>query len=523
MDSPILPLPAAKPALIRLLLVEDDEVDRLSFQRHVLREQLPYAVTVATSLAEGRRALAEATFDLVLLDCHLGDGSGFQLLEVAKDSCVIFVTGADSPETAVQAMKLGASDYLLKDLEGRYLALLPTAVTRALQHRLEERERAKLQALLQQAQKLEALGTLAGGMAHEFNNILAIIISYLELARLDATQCPAVRPHLDEIFKASQRARDIIQQILLFNHSREAPRQVIRLESVIRAALDLLRPGLPATVNLRVNSLSPATRIEANFGHVQQALVNVCKNAWQSLPGFAGNVELREAEVTLSEPTADHPKLAPGRYVRLTVTDNGIGMDAATLARVFDPFFSAKPAGQGTGLGMSVVHGIMQAHGGAVILESQPGLGTSAHLYFPAVTVPEAGNVQVPDSRVPAVCGKRILLIDDEPALVRVCSKLLERMGHVPLGHTHPLEAIARLQLDPQSVDLVITDFNMPGLNGLATAEAIVKLDPGLPIILATGFGEEGGTKLARQIGIVSVLPKPISPHSLAEAVKFAR
>lgn len=512
------PLPAPPAAPVRLLLVEDDQVDRLAFQRFVQRENLAYEVAVAVSLAEARRQVADAAFDVVLLDCQLGDGSGFELLEALGEATVIFVTGADSPETAVRAMKQGASDYLLKDHDRHYLKLLPLAVARALHRRQEEQERRQLQALLDQARKLESLGTLAGGVAHEFNNILAIILSYTELAKLDAQHSPPVLAHLGEIHRASLRARDVVAQILAFSRGAKTPRQAVQLDETLQEALAMLHPQVPPGTAMSADGFTGLPPLEANRDQVREVLVNVGRNAVEALRGAPGQIQFRAATVTLPAPALPLVRLAPGSYAQVLVTDNGAGMDAATVARVFDPFFSTKAPGHGAGLGLSVVHGIMQAHGGAVLVESTPGQGTRVQLYFPL-----AAGKETPARKLSPrpETGLRILLLDDEPSLVKVCTKLLERMGHSVQPHHTAATVLASLQQGAEP-DLLMTDYNMPGMNGLQVAEAVWRVRPRLPIILTTGYGEENLSRQALRMGVSCTLQKPVSSEDLARALSRA-
>ncbi|MGC3958258.1 MAG: ATP-binding protein [Verrucomicrobiota bacterium] len=389
-------------APLRLLLVEDDVVDRMALLRFVETERLAYTVQVATSVAEARQALKTQAFDIVLLDRALQDGTGFDLLEAVGRTPVIFVTGADSPEIAVEAMKRGASDYLLKDQERRYLRLLPVAVERALKRAREEHERHEFQSRMQRSQKMEAIGTLAGGIAHEFNNILAIILSYAELSKLECDACPALVPNLDEVIKAAWRAKDVVQQIQTFNLEHSGDRAPVKVEPVVQDVCQLLRNAIPRGIQIETDGVSVHAVIVANRGQIRQALMNVCNNARQALPATGGRIQIRTHTVTVeSANVSEHGDLPPGRYVRLSVQDNGCGMDEATLARVVEPFFTTRPPGQGSGLGMSAVLGIMRAHGGNVTLSSKSGGGTTVHLYFPT-TLATSGETKSSDCPLPA-------------------------------------------------------------------------------------------------------------------------
>jgi len=381
--SPLKKGPREKSPPVRMLLVEDDEVDRLALLRFVERTKQNYALQIATSLAEARALLAAQSFEIVLLDQHLPDGSSVDLLDAVGTAPVIFITGAESPKLAVRAMKLGASDYLLKDPNRSYLDLLPVAVQRALRQKQTERERAQLQARLCQSQRLEALGTLAGGFAHEFNNLLGIILSNIELSKLDLPAGTEASENLSEALKAGHRARETIQRILAFSQTSAEQRQLIRMEAMVTDALQLLRATLPSTVSIETDFQLRSAKVLVNRTQVQQALANICHNAWQAMPEATGKIRVSESIIQIETGIPHvHPDLLAGRYARLSIADSGSGMDEATLARVLDPFFTTRaPLGQG--LGMAMVHGIMTAHNGAVVLESEPGIGTTVHLYFP--------------------------------------------------------------------------------------------------------------------------------------------
>lgn len=500
---------------VRLLLVEDDEVDRLAFLRFVTREKLNYVATVASSVRDARAALASASFDIILLDNRLGDGSGFELLDEVREIPVLFVTGANSPDTAVKAMKAGASDYLLKDHDRAYLKLLPIAVERAIRQREELASRRRLEGMLAQAQKMEALGTLAGGVAHEFNNILAIIVSCVELSKMDAAQYPAILENLEEVLKAGRRGKEIIDQILTFNRGRDERRRPVRLGPALEDAVRLIQFTMPSTVTWNVTFSATGTVIAANRTQLQQALGNICKNSWQAMPGGKGRIDLVESSVRLGDGMAAQAGLEPGEYACIAISDTGSGMDAGMIGRVFDPFFTTKSPGQGTGLGLSVVHGIMKAHGGAVTIESARRTGTTVRLYFPLCD--EAVDEPVDAALVPQLTGngRSIALVDDEPALVMVSATVLERAGYRVSGFHRAADLLDAIRADPDSVDAVIADFNMPGMNGLELLENLRLVRGGLPVVLMTGFGNDLMLERARRLGAAEVLHKPVLPRQL--------
>ena len=406
----------------------------------------------------------------------------------------------------------------LCDAQGRPQRVIGVAMDVNDRH-LAEESRRQLEAHLFQAQKLEAIGTLAGGIAHDFNNILAAIIGNIELARGDEASGRPVQPRLDNILAASQRARDLVRQILAFSRQQSSPRSVLRLEPLVHEVAALLRASLPATVTMqvRVDPAAPAVRVDTSQMH--QVLMNLCTNAWQALPAQRGRLEISLSSVELDAAQArDLPGLKPGRHLRLSVSDTGSGMDASTQARIFEPFFTTKPVGQGTGLGLAVVHGIIQAHDGAILVASQLGTGTTFHVYLPAAEVVAAAatrNVAAP----PRGHGEHIVFVDDEPALVALGQDLLGDLGYRVSGFTSAHAALAALREAPDDIEVVVTDLTMPEMSGIDLARAMLAIRRDLPIILATGYSGALTHEQVQAAGIRTLLVKPAVLETLATAV----
>src|SRR3984957_13193243 len=383
-----------------------------------------------------------------------------------------------------------------------------------------EEQRKRLEEQLRQAQKMEALGTLAGGTAHELNNLLGIIIGYSDLAKLELADGHPVTRHLDEVLKASQRAKEIVQQILTFTRQQKDQRELISLQPIVADAVKLIRTTLPEKVEIVADVEPGASSILGNPTQIHQVIFNLCTNAWHAMKDGAGLIRITQRVVKLDETTLPpHPALHPGPYVRLSIEDNGKGMDAATQARIFEPFFTTKGPGKGTGLGLAVVHGILQAHDGAVVVQSELGRGTAFHLYFPAeLTALIKQPPQGPDS-MPAGAGQHILLVDDETALAQATSLSLTRLGYRVTEVHSAREALTAFGQQPAGIDLVITDLTMPGMNGIDLTNALRGIRPELPIILASGFGGARTAHFARGPGLRAVLQKPFTVEALARSV----
>jgi signal transduction histidine kinase len=385
------------------------------------------------------------------------------------------------------------------------------------EERRHQEEARVLQAELIHAQKIEAIGTLAGGIAHDFNNILGVILGHAELAKNEIAD-PLVRNSLDEVLGAADRARALVQQILTFSRRRPEDRRILPLGEVIKDALKLLRASFPASIEIETELGDAPIAVHADIAQVHQVLMNLGTNAAHAMRERGGRFEVELSSVMIEERSLPFTNLAPGRYARLEVSDSGHGMDAETLAHIFEPFFTTKEPGEGTGLGLAVVLGIMQNHEGAITVKSTPEKGTTFELYFPEVDLDRLEEYATPRPP-PEGRGQHILLVDDEPQLVASSARLLERLRYHVTGCTSASQALDTLKADPARFDLVITDLSMPKLNGLDFARECQRLRGDLPVIITSGFF--GGIEVGNNVGR-SFLTKPFNQRTLAEAVDRA-
>ncbi len=390
--------------------------------------------------------------------------------------------------------------------------------------RRAEVTRRRLEEELFQAQKMEALGRLAGGIAHDFNIILTAIVSYTEIARLDAGDQPAILESLDEVLRAGKRARDLVNQILIFSRTRAQERVPLRLRPVVAEALQLLGSSLPRGLQWSFEPVGEDLVVLADPTQVHQVVMNLGINAGQAMGRGEGRLTVRlEPGTVAAGAAAPAAGLAPGDYMVLTVQDDGPGMDAPTVARIYEPFFSTKAPGKGTGLGLAMVHTIVRNHHGGIEVESVPGGGTTFRVYFPVE--PEeafqegAGRKAV---RSDATGGRRVLLVDDEPRIAGAARVLLERVGYRVEIETDAAAALARFTEEPGAFDVLITDLHMPGMSGFELVERVHVLCPGLPIIVATGSprGLSGERSIAP--GVTAVVEKPYTIAALASALEAA-
>jgi len=377
--------------------------------------------------------------------------------------------------------------------------------------RKAEADQAQIQARAFQNQKYEALGTLAGGVAHDFNNILTGVINYTSLALGDCPPShPQIKEFLNEVLTCGSRAKELVRQILLFSRAEEGEQQPLLLQVVLKETLTLLRATLPSTATIESNIDSRAYEVIANATQMHQVLLNLGINAAQALNGQPGLITIQLDQRNLDRAAVRAlPDLKPGVHVRLEVTDNGCGMDKDVMTRIFEPFFTTKPTGEGTGLGLAVVHSIVRSHRGAITVKSRPGVGTTFELFLPVS--PRAARPVVSTSNAfSRGNGQHILLVDDEPAIVRSVELLLNRMGYRISGFVDPEAALARFRADPDAIDALVTDFQMPGMTGLMLMTEIRATKPAMPVLIMSGFINRTAEDALRSLGIIGVITKPI-------------
>jgi signal transduction histidine kinase/ActR/RegA family two-component response regulator len=392
-------------------------------------------------------------------------------------------------------------------------------------HRQLDHEKKQLENQLRQAQKMEAIGTLAGGIAHDFNNILAAIMGHTELALMQLDQKDNAQKYLSEVLNASDRAKELVAQILSFSRHGDQKLKPMQISSIIKEALRLIRSTLPTTVQIEKQIEFPDSIVVGNPTQIHQIMMNLCTNAAHAMKKTGGTLSVQlqsmdvpaDAEEFASEGSTNLP---PGRYVRLVIADTGHGIAPHLLNRIFDPYFSTKEKDVGTGLGLAVVQGIVQNHGGVIEVESTIGVGTRFFIYLPRVESeikPELAALQsIPTGN------ESILFVDDDPTLAELGGKLLRTLGYSVVTETDPNKALARYMEHPGSFDLIITDLIMPGLTGDALAARILEDQPGMPIIVCTGFSERHGETEILAAGIRGMLYKPMTIYKMANVIRQA-
>jgi two-component system, cell cycle sensor histidine kinase and response regulator CckA len=500
---------------IRVLLIEDDEDDyilvrKLLSQITMVHYDLQWAPTYGAAL----EAIDRGPHDVYLLDYRLGERTGLEFLHEinAKGSAipVVFLTGHADYGLDIEAMRAGASDYLVKGQINSDL------LERSIRYAIE---RKRLEEQLRRVQKLEALGTLAGGIAHDFNNILAGIIGFTEMVLEDIEPDGPEHTRLRLVLKGANRGRDLVKQILAFSRKAKQDHKPLILSQTVEEGLKLLRPAIPSTIEIRSTSTTNDDQVLADASQMHQVLMNLCSNAAHAMRDKGGVLSIRISEAGFAEGDARPvPEMTPGDYVALEVGDTGSGMAPETLERIFDPFFTTKKPGEGTGLGLSVVHGILASHGGHITVESEPAKGTIFHVYLPKI----AEHVLAAGGEAHSVTGgnERILLVDDEDLLVEMNKQKLARLGYEIVATTSSVDALAMFRKEPHTFDLVITDQTMPNLTGLDLAAELIKVRATIPIILCSGHSETVSPERAQETGIKAFLAKPLGKRDMAEAIR---
>lgn len=384
-----------------------------------------------------------------------------------------------------------------------------------------EDEKKSLEAQLRQAQKMETIGTLAGGIAHDFNNIIQPVSSCAELLR---SRLPADSPmlkYVDLMGRSVDRGRDLVKQLLTFSRRQEQEKKHLRLQPIIKETLSMLRSVVPATVNIREQIDPGCGPVMADPVQIQQVVMNLCTNACDAM-NKSGVLTVLLEEAALDEAAARRNlRLQHGRYARITVQDTGHGMDDETQKRIFDPFFTTKEVGKGTGLGLSVVHGIVLEHGGEIVVDSDPGRGTTFSVYLPCGGDAAVENPEHKESALTAGRGT-ILFVDDEEDITYIAREMLEDLGYSVTAMTRNIEALEEFRQNPAMYDLVISDYSMPGMTGVELAVEIMKMRPDIPIILITGNNEAISAKDRSEITVREVVSKPFRLREIGEAIQRA-
>ena len=391
-----------------------------------------------------------------------------------------------------------------------------------LEKMVEERTQtlAKYERQLQQVLKIQAIGTLAGGIAHDFNNILFPIVGYTELTMDEVPDDSVAHNNLEEVLKAAHRAKDLVQQILTFSRQSGQERKPVKVHLIIKEALKLLRASIPASIEI-INKIDDDCHpVMGDATQIHQVIMNLCTNAYHAMQDKGGTLEVNLSEVDVGyEETVKKIGMQPGKHLQLLVRDEGCGMDAVVLDRIFEPYYTTKEQGKGTGLGLSVIHGIVKNHRGDISVTSSPGKGTTFKVYLPVTEDADIANEFEPSNGA-AKGNERILLIDDEEQIVSMEQQMLENLGYEVTARTDSTKALKEFSEQPQNFDLVITDMTMPQMTGDELAQKLLDIKPDIPVILCTGFNEDITEEKALSMGIQKFVMKPVIKNDLATTIR---
>lgn len=429
--------------------------------------------------------------------------------------------GISSQENAFVWLILGLAVIISGGVAGRLRDLTSQINKNAEAFQTLREENHKLQTQLTQARKMESIGILAGGIAHDFNNILAAIMGHVEIAQLNITSDHPLYQNLSQILQATYRAKDLVQQILTFCRQTEDQMQPVQFSQVVKEVLRLLRASLPSTIEIRSNIDNGTGVVLADPTRIHQILMNLCANASHSMGEKGGVLEINLANFEIEpEGTNRIDGLRPGKYMQLSVNDTGHGIDPAIINKIFDPYFTTKEEGKGTGMGLAMVNEIIKNHHGAIQIFSQVNQGTTFHLYFPRIEAEIIPDIQVPEQAPKG--NERILFVDDEKDLVDMVKRILEHLGYQTAARTDSIDALETFRALPNDFDLVITDMTMPNMTGDMLSEEIKKIRSDIPIILCSGFSPLINKEKAKSLGIKDFLMKPLAINDLAKAIRNA-
>ena len=524
--------------VIRLLLIEDDKVDQMAFARFVKSQNLPYDYTLAGSVAEAREVIKSISFDIIIADYMLSDGTSFELFDNFKDCPIIVTTGSGNEDVAVEAMKLGACDYLIKDPAGNYLKTLPATVELALKRKqteaelknyheyleamVEERtvklqeeiaELKQVEAQLLQAQKMESIGTLAGGIAHDFNNILTAIYGYSEIAMANLEEGSTVWHDVQEIHKAGERAANLTRQLLAFSRKQVIIPKALKVSNLINDMQKMLSRLISEDIRLTTELDESVGAIYADPGQFEQVILNLVVNARDAVKKLSPEVE-KIIQVSTSRVLLDddyvttHLGSSSGWHLQLRVEDNGCGMAKEVLNHIFEPFYTTKDEGGGTGMGLSTVYGIVKQNYGSVNVYSEPGQGTTFKIYWPLMAgeVAEAKAHKLEPARGG---GEVILLAEDSRPIREIAVRQLRKAGYTVIVAADGREALEKAEEYQGSIDLLFTDVVMPIMGGKELNEKIKALYPDITTLYSSGYIDNGVHQEILTLGKDHFINKP--------------
>lgn len=506
---------------LRILHIEDSEADSLLIQQRLLREGLDCQVDRVETREQFEQALRQIAFDLILADCKLPRFSGLEALTLTKslhpNIPFVFVSGTIGEEAAIESLRNGATDYVLKD---RLSRLVP-AVMRALADTKNRANYEQMEKQLREAQRLEAIGTLAGGVAHDFNNLLTIISGNISLLKLGSDQPSRVLAVAETIDRAVQRGSELVRGLLVFARQGETRLTLTDIAKQLHDTVAMLRATLPENITISQRYSPNLPEILADPAQIDRIFINLLTNARDAMPD-GGTITIT-VDAVQAGPFPDQPKEVAKQYLKIEVTDTGIGMEESVRQHIFEPFFTTKPSGKGTGLGLPVVYGLMQNHKGFVDVNSEPGVGTTFTLFLPVPSPGERGVVQESEPLPIRSSGSEtILVVEDEADVAKFLETLFGLSGYKVLLAKESQEALDLFAERREEIHLVFSDVDLAKVDGFALCTRLKELQPSLKVILTSGHIDRSIEQRQKQYGIDAFVPKPYNPQELVRRVRAA-
>ena len=510
----------------KILAIYNEQEDLTGLAAFLKNVMPDCAVTTAQSGIEGIEKAKAGFPDTILLDIEIPEIEGFEVIKRLKsdvntqDIPIILAGGTIDSKSHAKGLELGANSFLDKSIDENVLVAQINASLRMKKAEdLLREEKEKLEALLRRTQKNEAISALTGGIAHDFNNILTAILGYTEIAMGRTQQETPIHTNLEEVLKAGYRARDLVKQLLNFSRQTDQDKKPLQVSLVVKEALKMLRAALPTTIEIRQDIKNGSGKVMADPTQIHQMLVNLCTNAARSMHEKGGILEVILSDIELdSHFTDQHQGLKPGPYVKLTVSDTGHGISRSTIQKIIDPDFTSKAGEKGSGIGLTVVHGIVKTHGGTLTVYSEHNRGTTFNIFLPRIV--EEGSQDIDLSTSLPRGNERVLFVDDEHVLADLGEHMLKPLGYTVTTKTNSIEALEIFKAQPQSFDLVVTDMTMPCMTGLELAGKLLQIRADIPIILCSGFSEMATPDKARATGIREFVMKPVDLSEMAKIVR---
>ena len=505
---------------LRILIVDDSTTDAKIIVHELRRAGHDIHFEQIEDEAAMRDALARSPWDLIVSDWTMPHFSALDALATLKDTeldiPLVIVSGTISDDIAVDAMRAGARDFLHKDR----LARLAPAVEREIRERKLREARRGSEEQLRHAQKLEGIGRLAAGVAHDFNNLLSVVLSYSELALSDLPEGHELHDDLLEIKHAGERAATLTRQLLAFSRQQVLQPRIVDLNEIVAGMEKMLRRLLREDVELSLRLPPALPKIRVDPGQIEQVVLNLAVNAHDAMPS-GGKLTIETAAFAIdAEQAAAHAGLEPGLQVMLAMTDTGVGMDEETQSRIFEPFFTTKNTGEGTGIGLATVQGIVHQSGGTISVDSKPGGGTTFKLYLPVADRPERSLASMPTETVLQGGSETILLVEDDPSLRTLARAILVKQGYNVLDAQSGGDALLICEQHADPIDLLLTDVVMPRMSGRQLAERLRPLRPSMAVLYMSGYTDDAVVRRGVLESEVSFVQKPITPAALSRAVR---